>query len=293
MADNFITTASIDLPESVSSEILQKTQEQSAVMRLARQIELPENGTMVPVIASDPSPEWVAETESKPISKGSFDTKDIMPYTLAVIIPFSNQFKKKAERLYNAMIARCPLLLANAFDATVFGAKDAPGEKFDTLKAVTAYDIETSPYDAFVDADAVISENDGITNGIVISPKAKAILLHAKDENGRPMYINNLAENAVPMILGTPTYQSKGASVATTPETVGFMGDWTQAVYGTVDGVQASVSDQASLTYNDGTSDVTINLWQRNMFAVRYEIELGFRCNTNVFARLTKAATTA
>jgi hypothetical protein len=44
-------------------------------------------------------------------------------------------------------------------------------------------------------------------------------------------------------------------------------------VYGTVEGVQISISDQATL--NDGGT--AINLWQRNMFAVRAEVEIGFR----------------
>ena len=44
----------IELPNAVSSEILQKTQESSAVMRLARQIPLPGNGLQIPVITGDP-----------------------------------------------------------------------------------------------------------------------------------------------------------------------------------------------------------------------------------------------
>lgn len=78
---------------------------------------------------------------------------------------------------------------------------------------------------------------------------------------------------------------SKGAYVSGTPDIVGFAGDWTQAVYGTVEGVQIAISDQATLT--DGST--TINLFQQNMFAVRAEIEVGFRCDTSVFNKLTKA----
>lgn len=45
---------SITLPKEVSTEILQKTQESSAVMSLARQIALPGRGVTIPVIVSDP-----------------------------------------------------------------------------------------------------------------------------------------------------------------------------------------------------------------------------------------------
>ena len=67
---------------------------------------------------------------------------------------------------------------------------------------------------------------------------------------------------------------------------VAFAGDWPQAVYGTVEGVQIAIADQATL--DDGGTP--INLFQQNMFAVRAEIEVGFRCDTTVFNKLTKAA---
>ena len=49
-----LTRQSLQLPTEVSSEILQNTQEQSAVMQLARQVQLPGTGVSIPVILSDP-----------------------------------------------------------------------------------------------------------------------------------------------------------------------------------------------------------------------------------------------
>ncbi len=282
-----INTSTISLPSEVSSEIIQKTQEQSAVMSLARQIALPGLGVTIPVITGDPTAEWVGETNAKPVDRGTMTTKLMTPYTLAVIVPFSNQFRNNIPSLYDALVQRLPLALAKRFDATVFGGVSAPGSNFDTFAACTAQEIGTDAYAGLVAADADIAENDGIMNGIALAPQGKAVLLSAKDGNGRPLFINNVAEGAVPMILGAPTYQSKGAYVSGSPSTVGVAGDWTQAVYGTVDGVQISIADQATLT--DGGE--TINLFQQNMFAVRAEIEIGFRADTSVFNRLTKAAT--
>ena len=42
-------------------------------------------------------------------------------------------------------------------------------------------------------------------------------------------------------------------------------------------------------TLEDGGT--TINLFQQNMFAVRAEIEVGFRCDTTVFNKLTVTGT--
>lgn len=288
MAVDINRTTSISLPGEVSSEILQKTQESSAIMTLARQIRLPGLGVTIPVITGDPEAAWVNETDKKPVKRGTMTTKQMTPYTLAVIVPFSNQFRRDIPNLYEELKKRLPLALAKKFDATVFGAVDAPGSNFDTLKNITAQEIGTNAYKGLVDADADIADHDGILNGFVLSPKGKSVLLSAVDSNKRPLFINNVAEGAVPMILGARTYQSKAAYIedatAAKKHVVGFAGDWTQAMYGTVEGVQISISDQATLT--DGST--TINLFQQNMFAIRAEIEVGFRCDTSVFNKLTK-----
>lgn len=283
-------TTTISLPGAVSSEILQKTQEASAVMSLARQITLPGLGVTIPVITGDPEAGWVGETEKKPVKRGTLATKQMTPYTLAVIVPFSNQFRRDVPALYDAIVQRLPGALAKKFDATVFGGT-APGSNFDTLGSCTAQSILTNAYGGLVAADADIAAHDGILNGWVLAPQGKAILLSAVDGNDRPLFINSVAEGAVPMILGAPVRQSKGAYTAETAAAdavVGFAGDWTQAVYGTVEGVKIAISDQATLT--DGES--TINLFEQNMFAVRAEIEVGFRCDTTVFNKLTGKAKT-
>lgn len=281
-------TTSISLPGAVSSEIWQKTQEGSAVMRIARRIELPGLGVTIPVITGDPEAGWVGETEKKPVKRGTLATKQMTPYTLAVIVPFSNQFKRDLPNLYDALIQRLPLALGKKFDQTVFGGVTVPGSNFDTLKGCTAQEIGTDAYGGLVAAQADIAAHDGILNGWVLSPKAQSVLLTAVDGNKRPLFINSVAEGAVPMILGASAVQSKGSYIADATSAkkhvVGFAGDWTQAVYGTVEGVQIALSDQATLT--DGSS--TINLFEQNMFAVRAEIEVGFRCDTSVFNKLTK-----
>lgn len=279
-------TTTIALPGEISSEILQKTQGSSAVMALARQIPLPGLGTTIPVIIGDPEAGWVGETEKKPVKRSTLATKQMSPYTLSVIVPFSNQFRRDVPALYDQLVQRLPGALAKKFDQTVFGAVDAPGSNFDTLKDCTAQSILIDAYGGLVAADSDIADHDGVLNGWVLSPKGKAMLLTAVDGNKRPLFINNVADGAVPMILGAQVRQSKGAYTAETASAdavVGFAGDWTQAVYGTVEGVQIAISDQATLT--DGGS--TINLFEQNMFAVRAEIEVGFRCDTTVFNKLT------
>ena len=275
----------LTLPSEISSEILQKTQEESVVMRLGRQMPLPGNGVIIPVITGDPEAAWVDETAKKPVSNPQLTQKKMQAYKLAVIVPFSNEFKRDYAGLYSALVKRLPLALASKYDATVFGNVEAPGENFDTFANCTGQEIGTDAYAGLVAADTDIATHDGILNGFALSPQGKGVLLSATDGNERPLFINNVAEGAIPMILGARTLVTKAAYKSGTPNMVGIAGDWTQAIWGTVEGVKVDLSDQASLTINDEV----INLWERNMFAVRAEIEVGFRADTSVFNRLTKA----
>lgn len=279
-----INRTNYPLPLQVSSEIIQKTQEASAVMQLARQIALPGQGVEIPVILSDPQAEWVSETGMKPVSRPTLDKKIMTGYKMAVIVPFSNEFRRDETALYNALVGRLPGVLAEKFDATVFHGT-APGSNFDTLAACTAQSIGTGvEYAGLVAADGDIADHDGINNGFVISPKGKNALLLATDGQDRPLFINSVAEGAIPMILGVRTIQSKGCYAAGTPNVVGFAGDWTKAVYGIVEGITVGYSEDATLTVSQNE---TINLFQQNMFAVRVEMEVGFRADTTVFNRLT------
>ena len=284
MAD--INRTSISLPADVSSEILQKTQEASAVMQLAKQIPLPGRGTSIPVITADPTAAWVGETNAKPVSNAGVESKVMTAYKLAVIETFSEEFTRDANALYRALIQRLPSALGAKFDATVFGNSTAPGQNFDTFASCTSQNIaaQTGAYNALVAADSDIAVHGGIINGYVISPQARAILLAEKDGNDRPLFVNNVAEGAIPMILGAKTVQSKAAYGATA-NVVGVAGDWSQALYGTVEGVKIDISNQATVT----NGNTTINLWQQNMVAVRAEIELGFRADTDCFNLLKNA----
>ena len=280
---------SIDLPVDVSQEIIQKTQEESAIMQLARQIPLPGRGAAVNVITSDPEAAWVGETNAKPVSNPGLATKILRGYKLAVIVPFSNEFRRDVATLYDAVVDRLPRALGAKFDATVFGNGSAPGSDFDTFASVTAQAIGADAYAGLVAADGDVAAHGGIMNGIVLAPQGKSILLSSVDRDGRPLFINSVAEGAIPMVLGARTLQSKGAYVAGTspaPNKVGIVGDWTQSVFGTVEGVRITYSEDATLDLGNGT---LINMFQDNMFAVRAEIEVGFRADTSVFNALTDA----
>jgi HK97 family phage major capsid protein len=286
------------LPSDVASEIIQKTTSESAIMRLARKIELPGRGVTIPVITGDPTAAWVAETDEKPVSNGTPGTKLMSAYKIAVIETFSKEFTRDAKILYDALIQRLPAALAGVFDSTIIGATQAPGQNMDTFANCQTQSIlnaNNGTYLGLVAADSDISTHGGVVNGYAFGAQGRALLLTAVDTTNRPLFMASPNDGVVDKVLGNPTYFNKNLYKAGTPGTsgtpavVGVAGDWSRALYGTVEGVEIGVSDQATLTVGSGTSATQLNLWQRNMVAVKAEIEVGFRADTECFNLLTGA----
>lgn len=293
------------LPSDISGEILQKTQQESAIMRLARKIELPGRGVTIPVITGDPTAAWVAETGVKPVSNGTPGTKLMQAFKIAVIETFSKEFVRDIPALYDALVQRLPAALAGVFDSTIIGATQAPSQSnFDTFAGCTAQSIlnaNNGTYLGLVAADADIASHGGVMNGLALGAQARALLLTATDTTNRPLFLASANDGVVDKVLGVATYFNKNlykagtaavGQTAGTPAIVGIAGDWTQALYGTVNGVEIAVTDTASLTVGSGNNATTVNLWQQNMIAVRAEIEVGFRADTSCFNLLTGAIPT-
>lgn len=303
------TTTGVVLPKEVSSEIWANTQEQSAVMALARQIRLPGPGVTIPVVTGDAEADWVGETDNKPVSRATLGSKDITPYKLAVIEPFSNEFRRDLPALYEELRRRLPGAIAKKFDATVFGSS-APGSNFATLGASTAVplaphatDVKKGTYAGLVQAYTAVAAAGGTLDGWALSSQAKGLLLNQVDSTGRPLLAESIAAgSAVPTLLGESVHYTRGVYTAGTPNTIGFAGDWSSAVWGTVEGIKVDIDNKATLV--DGTTTVSvtggdggtvaipnlINLWQRNMFAVLVEVEIGFQVrDASRFVKLTDA----
>lgn len=277
MVDISRGTSGVALPLELSTEIWQKARKSSAVMQLARKIPLAGSGVSVPMITGDPVAQYVNETAAKPVSRSTLSNKTITPYKIAVIQPFSNEFARDMNALYEAIVERMPEAIGYAFDKEVFHSTTV---RTGMDRLATADDLVvdgTNTYADLVAVDTAIASANGTLNGWVFSPKGRGVLLSAADSTGRPLFLNNLqTEGGLGSVLGAPVvlndsvYKADGAS--DDGEVIGFAGDWNSAVYGTVEGIKIRVSEHATLTDGGGS----INLFEQNMFAVLAEVEIGF-----------------
>ena len=300
-------TTNVILDPEVSSEIWANAIEESAFMRAARRINIPGSGMKIQTITGEPEANWVDETNLKPVGFHTFGSKTITPYKLAIIEPFSQEFLRDKDALYAECVRRLPAALGKKFDSTIMGTT-APGSGFDVLgTGVSSTSLladssnHITEYDRFVAIDAAVSAADGIMDTVILAPQGKSILLGAKDGDGYPLFTAGVGANTVGNILGAPVTVAKGVyvagsaatqSAAGVPAVVGVAGDFSDVVWGSVEDVQMSVSDAASLSYTNASNQtVTINLWQQNMVAVRFEIEVAFAVRNKSQLMLLTGAT--
>lgn len=282
------TTTGIVLTPEQSQEVWANATHESAVMTLGQRVDLPGSGLSIDVITGDITADWTVESTEKHVSANTFSAKTMTPYKLAAIMLFSNEFRRDKEALYAECVRRAPAAIGKKLDETVFNGT-APGTGFDVLTAATGYAMTAATaYDQLVTAMGAIGTAGGRMDSIVVSPQLEALLLQAKDGAQRPLFLPNVNDDfAISRILGARVFETPNVYKTGTPNVAGFVGDFSQLRYGIVEGIQMSISEEA--TINDGTNQ--INLWQRNMFAVRIEAEVGVVVkDAAAFGKLTIAA---
>lgn len=281
----------VALPKEISQEIWQKANATSVVQALSPQTELPAGGIDIPIITSKPEAEWVGETDEHGVSKASFGSKTIRGYKMSVTLPFSNEFRRDYTALYSALVEELPAALARKFDRTALGFSTSPGTGFDTLATATEVTLADT-YDSWLDALSVVAENDEgyDLTGWALSPAGEIAALRAKDGEGNALLIKDAAlQGSIGRILARDVFKSANAGgTVNTKKVLGIAGDWASTRWGAVEGISIRTSDQATLNI-DGTP---VNLWQRDMFAVRAQFEVGFAVrDPKRFVKLTKTVT--
>ena len=297
-------TTNVILDPDISSEIISKAIEESAFMQLAGRMTIAGNGTKYQTITGDPEPEWRGETDPAAVGKFELGEKTVEPYSMDLIVPFSNEFKRDKKALYEECVRRIPKLFGRKFDKTIMG-KVKPGENFDVLGNASATSLTPASgktlYDVFVDVDAAIGAADGIMSGIAFAPKGRSKVLAALDGDNKPLFTSGVTAGSLNDILGAKTSVKKGvyvpgtpasgsgdSAVAAVPATLGLAGDFDNCSWGCVESIKGSVSEEATISYFNGTKDVELHLWQRGMFAVKFTFELAFMVrDLATFMRLT------
>lgn len=290
--DVYRGTSGIQLPVEVSAEIWQKIQDASVVMGLARRVPLSGAGVTYQEILTDPTPQFVGETDRKPVSNPTFAKKTLKGHKIAVVSTYSDEFRRDLPGLFNALVSRLPGALARTFDMAALHGVGAPAADFDDLSGATTASIlntTAGSVDAYAGFLAALGAVPTL-NAWALSAQGEVAALSNRDVNGGAILNPNVLTNgSIGSILGRPVFRSGNVHLAGatgSAATLGIAGDWSKAVWGQVEGVSIDISDNP--VYNADGDLITAG-WQDNMIAVRAEIHVGFIADDSQFVRLLGA----
>lgn len=267
-----------------SGPIFEKVAEQSVVQRLAREVPLGANGRAIPVFTADPAAGWVAEGAEKPKTAGAMTLKTMDPKKLAAIFVVSEEVvRANPGGFMTEMRNKVAGAFALAFDLAALHGTSSPfaADIADTTKSIelgTTAQADGGVYGDLVAGLKLLVEDDKELTGFAASPIAEPLLLEAVDTSGRPIFVDTPPSGTAPSVrggtlIGRPVAISK--AVHASGDVRLFGGDWSQAAYGVVGGINYTVSNQATVTIDSAL----VSLWENNLVAVRAEAEYGFLIN--------------
>lgn len=268
---------------------------QSVVQSLTRRVPLGINGQEIPVVTSKPTAGWVNEAGRKPTTNGALGLKSMAPKKIAAITVVSAEVVRANPGNYVSMFRdQIAEAFAIAFDAatlhgtaTPFGAGNFVGATTKAVELGTATQANGGVYADVNGALKLLVDDKKKLTGWALDDTTEPTFNAAVDLNGRPLFVDATYEDSAlsgGRLLRRPAFYSEGVASGTT---VGFAGDWSQAVWGAVGGISYDVSTEAPVTI-DGE---LISLWEHNLVAIRAEAEYGWLVNdAESFVKLTDGA---
>ena len=254
----------------------EKARYASSVMQLARQVPLGASGQEIIVPTGKATAGWVNEAGKKPTTEPSIGVKGFTPHKIAAISVVSAEVVRANPGNYMQLLQdEIAQSFAEAFDAAALHG-DGPfaASVSDTTKSVS---LAPSAYDGVVEALDVLAKDGKKLNGFAFDRVVEATFLGEKDGVDRPLFVDTPLENTASAvtpgrIIGRSSFLGDGVAKN---DVVGFAGDWSQLVWGTVGGIKFDVSTQATVTL-DGS---LVSLFENNLVAIRAEAEYGLLIN--------------
>lgn len=288
-----------NIPSEEGALVLKEFMANSAVAQLAKYEEMTKPKKTFTYLADGPGAYWVTETERIQTSKATWLTAEMETRKLGVILPVSKEFLKySVSDFFTQMRPAIAEAFYKKFDqAALFGTGSpyAPGiSVFERITASGNKIAKGSTTNLYTDFNGVISlleDGDHDFNGLTTTKSFKKDLRGALDVDNRPIF-NDTTAGAPSTVIGEPVSYVAKASFDTT-KALALAGDWDMARYGILEGIEYSISEDATLTTIQDADGNPINLFERDMFALRATMHVGFMTlKEDAFAALTPAVVT-
>lgn len=270
------------VPKEEGTLVLKQFMQQSAVTRLAKYEPMTKPEKHFTYLASGPGAYWVGEGERIQTDKATWLDAKITSKKLGVIIPVSKEFLRYSVKdFFIQMRPAIAEAFAVKFDqATLFGVNSpfetgvSVWERISTAGNTVEIGSLDNLYDELNGVMALIEDADKDPDGFTTTRRFRQTLRGAKDGNGLPIF-NDAKAGATQSALGLPIGYADSKSWDYTKALL-LTGAWDMARYGIPQGMEYKISEDATLTTIVDDDGNPINLFERDMFALRVTQQVAF-----------------
>lgn len=270
------------IPEEQGELVLKEFMANSVIMQLAKQETMTKPVKNFTYLAEGPGAYWVDEANRIQTSKATWLDAKMEAKKLGVIIPVSKEFLKyTVPQFFEEVRPAIAEAFYKKFDqAALFGNGTPYAVGTSVWEKITAAGntIEQGTTDnLYTDINAVlatIEDGDNDPNGFTTTRKMRKDLRGALDTNKKPIF-NEVGQGVANQVLGLPIGYATGASWDY-DKAVAVAGDWDYARYGILQGIEYTISEDATLSTVVDENGDTINLFERDMFALRATMHIAF-----------------
>lgn len=290
------------VPTEQATLVLKEFMQTAAITQLAKYEPMTKPEKEFTYLASGHGAYWVGEGERIQTDKATWLTAKMTTKKLGVIIPASKEFLNyTVTDFFNAMRPAIREAFAIKFDqAALFGVGSPFGTGVSVFEKVNASGnkitigtgaggTNDSLYDDLNALMALIEDGDKDPDGFTTIRRFRQKLRGAKDANGLPLF-NEANGGASSQVLGLPVGYVDSKSWDYTKALL-MTGAWDYARYGILQDIEYKISEEATLTTIQDDQGKPINLFERDMFALRATMQVGFMTlSDDAFAALVPPA---
>ena len=268
------------IPEEQGTLILKETMTNSVMMQLAQYEEMTKQKKTFQYLAEGVGAYWVGEGEVIQTSKPQWLTATMEAKKLGVIIPVSREFLTYTVTDFFTQVRP---LIAEAFykkfdEATILGVDNPfPQSLQDSITDVNHIVTGDINGDTFFELTDFVNDAGFDVNAFVSKTQNRSLLRRVvdgfKQDDGTitdPVRLYNRSNNTLdgqPVVDLDSTHMQKGEL---------FAGNFNYVRYGIPYNLNYSISEEAQLSSIVDENGDPINLWERELMAVRATMDVGF-----------------
>lgn len=266
-------SSALIIENQLADEFVELLRAETIVDKLAPMMRVAPFNTTIPGMSTGSVAAWVGEGAPKPATNPTFTTVEMKHHKLAGIVVRTDELLKLSkprtdQMLLNDLVEASTTLIDTTFmdDAPQTSAR--PAGVLNGATKIIATGRTAAEYDADLAAlnDEFISNNLSLTGAhYVMSATRASAMGRLRDALGNPYYRGMANGPGEKTLDGLPVIESENAGevIALVKPSELYLAD---------DGeVEVAFSDQATINMGTDAEQQLVNLWQKNMTAIRAE----------------------